>query len=525
MEESNNFLGKVIFSKYQIKALIGKGQYSEVYLAENVKNKKLYAAKIEKKGNRLLELLENESYFLLYLKGFGIPEIVSYGRRGKYNILIQQLLGKTLKDLFKQNTNKIKDLCMASIQLIDRIKYIHSKYIIHRDIKPDNFLVGNPDISTIYLIDFGFARKYRSSKTKKHIAYKVSKYIPGTVGFLSINGTNGIEPTRRDDLESLAYSLIYLGIGALPWSNIKAKTFYERSLKIYNTKKNILIDDLCKGLPKEFMIFTEYVRNLKFEEEPDYNFLQNLFIDFLKKIDKKNDSLFSWISQNDRNRYINVSRRTYSNNLSRRKSTPRKRILESLEKLRTNSNEINDKFIKNSKHNVYTNIINYNNKLKIEKPALNLAKTNNLYEDIKKGNREKYIKKEIKINQNTSQSQVTSTRMSLNKISNKQTIPKNRVIHTNKKIYTKSNLVIKTTNYQYYTNLNSPDNSTTNRNLSIKLNNNSDYIPQTKKIEFTHKNFKLNNYIVNRDNLNIKKRVIITENNKTLDNKKSNQNK
>ena len=281
MDNFKNLRNKIIFSKYKIHSLVGIGVFSQVFSVENIKNGKLYAAKIESKKTTRSKLLKAEAYHLYELKGFGIPEIISYGHSGEYDILIQQLLGKTLKELFKKSKNKIKDVCMAGIQLLDRIEFVHSKYIVHRDIKPENFLVGKPDLSIIYLIDFGFSKKYRSSRTKKHITFKRNKCYPGTVGFISLNGSSGIEQTRRDDLESLAYSLIYLSNGTLPWYNVKSKTFEEHQKKIYDIKKNISIEDLCKGLPKEFVIYIDYVKKLEFEEQPNYNY----FLGLMKKIE------------------------------------------------------------------------------------------------------------------------------------------------------------------------------------------------------------------------------------------------
>ena len=122
----------------------------------------------------IISQLEKEAYYQFLLKGPGIPKVLSFGRCGNNHILVETLLGKTLKQLFDLNKNpqsKMKDMCMAAIQIMDRIKYIHSKNIIHQDIKPENFLVGNPNTSLIYIVDFGLSKKYRSSRTNKHIKF------------------------------------------------------------------------------------------------------------------------------------------------------------------------------------------------------------------------------------------------------------------------------------------------------------------------------------------------------------------
>ena len=151
----NQLEGKVIFGKYKILKLISEGSFGKVYLAQNIVTKKLYAVKAESKFCKS-PLLEMETYILYNLKGLGIPSVISYGYFGKYNILVQTLLGKSLNRIWLENNKKLnlKDICMIAIQTLDRIEFVHSKYYIHRDIKPANFLVGYPDSSLIYLIDY-----------------------------------------------------------------------------------------------------------------------------------------------------------------------------------------------------------------------------------------------------------------------------------------------------------------------------------------------------------------------------------
>ena len=329
-ESQSELINKLIFSKYKIINRIGKGNFSRVYLVQNKITKKLYAAKLEEKV-KSRGILEKETCFLCLLKGYGIPEVITYGHSGKYFVLIEQLLGKSLLELFKKSKNKIKDACMTAIQLIDRLRFIHSKYIVHRDIKPENFLVGYPDSSNIYIIDFGLSRKYRSSRTGNHIKFYVNKAVPGTICFLSLNASAGIESTRRDDLESLAYMLIYLCNGKLPWNDINGQNINECLDKIYLMKKTISLPKLCKNLPNEFITFTKYTRQLKFEQEPDYNYLKNLFIHALKTMNETNYLKFSWT----------ITEKFFSANLSSNdlrircpfhKSSSRIRLLKKIEK-------------------------------------------------------------------------------------------------------------------------------------------------------------------------------------------------
>ena len=188
-------------------------------------------------------------------------------------------------------------MIMVSIQLIERIQFIHSKYLLHLDIKPNNFLIGNPDSSLIYVIDFGFAKKYRSSRTGKHAQYSKKSYFNGNLKYSSVRTMNGIEPSRRDDLESLGYMLIYLYNLKLPWNNICANDQNDLAQKIYEFKKDISLDSLCQDTPKEIKEYMKYVKSLKFEEEPNYEYLKNIFLKMLQKYENQNYFHFSWVNE------------------------------------------------------------------------------------------------------------------------------------------------------------------------------------------------------------------------------------
>ena len=301
------FLDKIIFRKFKIIKPIGKGEYSKVFLAKNIINKNFVALKIAEKIKDFGSL-EKEAYYLYQLKGKGIPKIISYGHYGKYDILVEQLLGKTIHDLFQENKDKnsrLKDIIMATIQLIDRIKFIHSKNLLHLDIKPKNFLVGNPDSFLIYAIDFGFAKKYRSSRTGKHIQIGKNKYFKGNLKYSTARSMRGIETSRRDDLESLGFMIIDLYTHQLPWNILNEKNKFELAKKIYSIKKNIPIEILCRDSPIEIYEYMKYVNSLKFEEEPKYEYLKNIFVRMLQKFEIFDSFHFSWVNQSYPNKKIN----------------------------------------------------------------------------------------------------------------------------------------------------------------------------------------------------------------------------
>ena len=197
---------KLIFGRYQLIRKLDEGTFGKVYLGLNVKTKGVVAIKLESKKNPLY-FLETEAYYLYILKGIGIPKLISYGQNERYNILVETLLGKSLQHLFitKNRYLCLKDVSMIAIQIIERLKFVHSKYIIHRDIKPENFIIGYDDPFIIYLIDFGLSKKYRSSRTGKHVKFSVPKRITGTARYCSLSSLRGCQVSRRNDIEDEEY--------------------------------------------------------------------------------------------------------------------------------------------------------------------------------------------------------------------------------------------------------------------------------------------------------------------------------
>ena len=298
---SNNdhLLNKVFFQKYRTIKKLGEGSFGKVYKAEY--NKMYYAMKFENKS-RSQSLLESEATIMNYLRGPNIPNIESFGTSGEYNILIMQLMDKSLEDLINIHKNfSVKTVCLLAFQMMNILQSIHDKHIIHRDIKPDNFVMGNGENNAhLYIIDFGLAKKFRSSRTLVQYPYIKKKKLTGTARYASIHALEEYEQSRRDDLESVGYVLLYFLRGSLPWQGLKVKTKEARYQKILEKKKETSSEELCKNFPEEFQEYVTYTRNLGYTDDPDYDMLRGLFNTLLcDKMGENFDFIYDWTTQSD----------------------------------------------------------------------------------------------------------------------------------------------------------------------------------------------------------------------------------
>jgi casein kinase 1 len=283
--------------KFRLGRKIGSGSFGDIYIGTNIQTGEEVAIKLESIKSRHPQLLYESKLYKILGGGVGIPNLHWYGVEGDYNVMVIDLLGPSVEDLFSFCNRRfsLKTVLMLAEQMINRVEYVHAKNFIHRDIKPDNFLIGvSKRANQVHIIDFGLAKKYRDPKTQQHIPYRENKNLTGTARYVSVNTHLGIEQSRRDDLEAVGYVLMYFNRGSLPWQGLKANGKKEKYDRIMEKKMTTPIEILCKGFPSEFVTYLSYCRSLRFEDRPDYAYLRRLLKDLFFREGYQYDFIFDW---------------------------------------------------------------------------------------------------------------------------------------------------------------------------------------------------------------------------------------
>eukprot|EP00612_Vaucheria_litorea_P001198 CAMPEP_0171451924 /NCGR_PEP_ID=MMETSP0945-20130129/234_1 /TAXON_ID=109269 /ORGANISM="Vaucheria litorea, Strain CCMP2940" /LENGTH=645 /DNA_ID=CAMNT_0011976481 /DNA_START=330 /DNA_END=2267 /DNA_ORIENTATION=+ len=269
----------MINDRYMMSKKLGGGSFGDIYLGIDAHGGKV-AMKFEKCSSRCPQL-RHEYKVYRELQNFpGISRVYYFGTQNVHHVMVMDLLGPSLEDLFTKCGRRfsLKTVLQIADQLLERMETMHNRHLIHRDVKPGNFCIGaERGSSTIYTIDFGLSTRYRHPQVLQHIPYREGRSLTGTPRYASINNHLGYEQSRRDDLESIGYVLVYFLKGSLPWQGLKARTAKKKYKLIMERKQMVSIQQLCSNLPLQFAEYLAYCRSLKFEAKPNISYLRSLF--------------------------------------------------------------------------------------------------------------------------------------------------------------------------------------------------------------------------------------------------------
>jgi len=283
--------------RFQIGRRIGSGSFGDIHLGTDVQSGEEVAVKLESVRARQPQLLYESKVYGLLAGGRGIPRVHWHGVEGEHNVMVIDLLGPSLEDLFNYCGRKfsLKTVLLLADQMISLIEFVHSKNFLHRDIKPDNFMMGlGTNEKQLHIIDFGLAKRYRNPDTQEHIPYRENKSLTGTARYASVNTHAGIEQSCRDDLEAIGYVLLYFCRGNLPWQGFRGATKEEKYLKIKEKKLETPVEQLCRHVPNEFNAYMTYCQGLAFEDRPSYAFLQMILRDLRDRERHCGDLVYDW---------------------------------------------------------------------------------------------------------------------------------------------------------------------------------------------------------------------------------------
>ena len=275
----------MISNKYKIIQKIKEGSFGTIFKAENVRTHELVAVKSELK-NIDKKTLKNEAKIYQYFGRLdGFPQLKWFGTTANNTYLVIDLLGVSLNEMIQYyKAFSLKTVLVLGIQIIKIIQTLHTTSLLHRDIKPDNFLFGiGTTTNKLHLIDFGISKRFDFNGI--HITQTKIHNLIGTPNFVSLNVHNKIEPSRRDDIESCIYIIVNMLFGKLEWfDNTDINNIYLLKSKLHTVQE----------IPAFIKIMLFYIHNLKFDESPDYNYIINLMVKVFKDNEYNDDNIFEW---------------------------------------------------------------------------------------------------------------------------------------------------------------------------------------------------------------------------------------
>lgn len=284
---------------YVLGPKLGAGSFGEIFLGKHRITGKEVAVKLEAGNSTHQQLLQEARLYKLLAGSPGLPNVHWYGAEETYNVMVMDLLGPSLEVLLPLCGGRFsaKTVLMLAHQMITSIEALHQRHFVHRDLKPDNFLIGiGSNASQVHLIDLGLAKRFRDARTKLHVPYSEGHSLTGTARFASINAQLGFEQSRRDDLESLGHVMVYLLRGSVPWQNLSAFSKEDKYRRILERKLSVPVSDLCQQCPPEFMAYLNHCRSLRFEAEPNYDYLRRLLTSALAREHCNTDMSYDWTS-------------------------------------------------------------------------------------------------------------------------------------------------------------------------------------------------------------------------------------
>jgi casein kinase 1 len=286
---------RVIDGRFRLTKQIGAGSFGQIFECTNLRSGKTYAAKIES-NVRPPQLAHEFAVYRTLSKGVNVCHLHWFGSDKSDQVVVFDLLGDSLEQIRTTcGPLSLKSVLMLIDQMLRAIEFVHRRNFVHRDIKPDNFVMGRgPDAAQLYIIDFGLAKPYRDAQTLVHHPIGTGRSLTGNARYASVNALRGLEQSRRDDMEAMGYVWVYLLAGALPWMGIAAPTPADRNRLICECKCATTFEALCDGLPGEFVEYFKCIRALEFADDPPYAMLRAMFRELAIRLGFVCDGVYEW---------------------------------------------------------------------------------------------------------------------------------------------------------------------------------------------------------------------------------------